>query len=189
MKCSIGNCEKEATRRKKTLCEMHYYRMRRTGSYEVMPRKRKYRRANPAGYQMLHIPDHPLVNNNGYVYEHRYVVYEKYGDMLPDCDLCGAKLTWSSCHIDHIDKDVTNNIPSNLRPLCQRCNMTWNATPYTERANTISLTYKGETKTAAAWSRDDRVNVSHNTILRRKHQGMSDEDALFSPKITHKNLS
>jgi hypothetical protein len=51
--------------------------------------------------------------------------------------------------------------------------------------NKFYLTYKGETKSASDWQRDPRVCVNYATIIRRKRAGMSDEDAIFSPKITH----
>ena len=50
---------------------------------------------------------------------------------------------------------------------------------------TPMLTFSGETKTATEWQRDPRTQVSMSTILARKRRGMSDEEALFSPKKTH----
>lgn len=47
------------------------------------------------------------------------------------------------------------------------------------------LTFEGETKTATEWQRDPRTQVSMSTILARKRRGMTDEEALFSPKKTH----
>lgn len=47
------------------------------------------------------------------------------------------------------------------------------------------LTFNGETKTATEWQRDPRTKVNYATILRRKRAGMTDEEALFSPKKTH----
>ena len=47
------------------------------------------------------------------------------------------------------------------------------------------LTFNGETKTATEWQRDPRTQVAMSTILARKRRGMSDEEALFSPKKTH----
>lgn len=57
-----------------------------------------------------------------------------------------------------------------------------------EYAPTVSkLTFGGETKTATDWQRDPRTKVSYGTILRRKRKGMTDEEALFSKKKTHKS--
>lgn len=39
--CSADGCNREATRTRKTWCEMHYYRLRRTGTTDPRPRKPK----------------------------------------------------------------------------------------------------------------------------------------------------
>lgn len=188
MKCKVEGCECDCRYMTQKVCQKHYFRMMRFGTYETTKvGKRKERSQNDMGYQMLHRPDHPLAMANGSVYEHRAVVYEKYGDILPDCELCGKSLTWETAHIDHIDEDVRNNHDSNLRPLCNPCNTLRGRYKYPEylRKGRIALTFDGETKTANEWARDPRVNVTNTTITRRKREGMSDFDCLFSPKVTH----
>lgn len=37
MTCQIPGCDRAATRTASTICEMHYYRMRRTGTYDLRP--------------------------------------------------------------------------------------------------------------------------------------------------------
>lgn len=49
----------------------------------------------------------------------------------------------------------------------------------------IYIEHGGEKKMAHEWGKDPRVEVTASTILRRKMQGMSDYDALFSQKKTH----
>jgi len=189
MKCKVEGCDRECKHYPgKGICQMHYFRMMRYGTYETTKvGKRKERTENDMGYQMLHRPDHPLAMANGSVYEHRAVVYERYGEVLPDCELCGKRLTWETAHIDHIDEDVRNNHDSNLRPLCNPCNTLRGRYKYPEhlRKGRIALTFEGETKTANEWARDPRVSVTNTTITRRKREGMSDYDCLFAPKITH----
>ena len=187
--CKVEGCKKGVMYKARKLCQMHYFRFMRNGTYKLK-RKRKYRQTNPAGYQLLYIPGHHLSQNGGYIYEHRKVAYDKYGDNLPDCELCGKECTWDiyTTHIDHIDEDVTNNDPENLRPLCCACNSRRNLGPSHEKSNSASISFSGETMTAAEWSRDYRVKVCGSTILRRKKRGMSDNDALFLPKKTHKEL-
>ncbi|MDQ6191387.1 HNH endonuclease [Klebsiella pneumoniae] len=98
--------------------------MMRYGTYELTKRgKRKDRTKNSKGYQMINFPDHPLVMANGFVYEHRKVIYDRYGDTLPPCEICGKEVTWKTAHIDHIDEVVDNNSDSNLRVLCRACNV------------------------------------------------------------------
>lgn len=186
MKCKVAGCEKEATYVQQCVCQKHYFRMMRYGTYDLTKSgKRKERSQNDRGYQMLHQPDHPLAMANGSVYEHRAVIYAKYGDNLPDCELCGKKLNWRIAHIDHIDEVVTNNIESNLRPLCGACNTNRSKKPAHNRKDAVAITYLGETKTANEWARDPRVKVSNATIMRRKKLGMTDFECLFAPKITH----
>lgn len=186
MKCKIEGCDRESDYIEQQVCQKHYFRMMRYGTYELTTHgKRQERSHNGRGYQMLHLPDHPLAMVNGAVYEHRKVIYEKYGEVLPDCELCGKSLNWKIVHIDHIDEVVTNNEESNLRPLCVACNTRRSKPPEYTRKDAVPVTYLGETKTANEWARDPRVDVSNTTIVRRKKQGMSDYDCLFTAKITH----
>ena len=48
-----------------------------------------------------------------------------------------------------------------------------------------SITYNGETKTAAEWSRTEGVKICANQIVLRLEKGMTVEEALFSEKKTH----
>lgn len=195
MRCRIDGCERSAYYTGKELCQMHYFRFMRNGTYELVGRldqngekiNRKMRRSNVAGYQMLFDPSHPLSMSDGYVYEHRKIVFEKYGFELPDCELCAKAINWKTCHIDHIDRDVTNNSQINLRPLCRTCNTRRDVVDIHLYKGRFSITFDGLTMTPQQWARDSRVSVSGAAIRRRKSLGMSDFDALFSPKITHKN--
>jgi len=78
MECFIEGCNRESYYKVRDVCLMHHTRFRRHGKYEST-RVRKYRLTNPSGYQKLNKPDHPLVNADGYIYEHRYQIFKKYG--------------------------------------------------------------------------------------------------------------
>lgn len=194
MKCRVDGCCRDVYYGGKMLCQMHYFRMMRNGTFDLVGRlnasgekiKRKMRRSNPAGYQLLFMPNHPLSMSDGYVYEHRKVVYDMYGENLPNCQICAKPTNWVTCHIDHIDNDVTNNIPSNLRPLCPTCNTMRDVRIWHKHKRCMSITFDGKTMTPEEWARDDRVSLSGSGIRTRKHKGMSDFDALFAPKTTHK---
>lgn len=186
--CKVAGCNSESMYKKQDVCQMHYFRYMRSGTYETT-RKRKSRIQNSAGYILVFEPDHFLSQKNGYVYEHRANAFLKYGHSLPDCELCGVPCDWKvyTTHIDHIDEDVTNNHPSNLRPLCNGCNSNRSRPAAIEYKGRYSIEFDGDEKTPAEWSRDPRVMVSGSTIINRKKSGFSDHEALFSIKLTHKS--
>lgn len=186
MKCKIEGCERDAMYTDQCVCQMHYFRFMRNGSYELKPKSRAIRIVMPGkGYIRLYEPSHPLADTQGYVSEHRKVVYSRIGETLSCCELCGKPVTWSDVHIDHIDKNVQNNSPENLRPLCRPCNTFRDYPEQVSMPGRISVTYNGETKTPEEWSRDVSVSVSGHVIRNRLKSGMSIEQALFSPKKTH----
>lgn len=165
---------------------MHYFRFMRNGTYDIVRKRGRVRYQDPSGYWKLYMPDHPLADSTGYVWEHRKVVYDRIGDVVPPCELCGKALTWKIAHVDHIDEVKWNNDPENLRPLCGPCNTSRGTRlPQYLCKGRHAITFDGETKTAFEWARDPRVAVAGNVILQRKKRGMSDSDALFSPKKTH----
>lgn len=189
MKCKIEGCERESVYKTQQVCQKHYFRMMRYGTYELTTvGKRKERSQNAKGYQMLFLPDHPLAMANGSVYEHRKVVYDQYGENIPPCQLCGKSINWKTVHIDHIDDSVDNNGPENLRALCRACN-TMRARVHIPQ-HTVkrrhAITFKGVTKTPTEWAREPGVRVSGATIIRRIKDGMSVEQALFGEKVTHR---
>lgn len=192
MKCKVEGCERECRHYpKKGVCQMHYFRMMRYGTYELTKAgKRKTRTRNAKGYQMLRAPNHPLAMANGHVYEHRKVVYDRYGEDLPPCEKCGKFVTWKTAHIDHIDEVVDNNEEINLRVLCRACNVMRSRVhiPEHTKKGRSRITFEGVTKTASEWSRDPRVSIAAATILFRLRSGMSEEEALFAPKVTHRHM-
>lgn len=190
MKCKVDGCDRECNHYPgKGVCQMHYFRMMRYGTYELTKNgKRKPRSQNAKGYQMLHLPDHPLAMANGSVYEHRKVVYDQYGENLPPCELCMKVVDWKTAHIDHKDDSVDNNRKGNLRVLCRACNVMRSRVhiPQHTVKRRHAITFNGVTKTATEWARDPRVTVAGKTIILRLKRGMTVEQALFGEKITHR---
>lgn len=88
---------------------------------------------NPTSRRMCYLPDHPLAGKNGYVSEHRVVLYEKIGAGPHPCHWCGTEVHWTKAvqgtgHKgmlvgDHINGDPLDNRPDNLVPSCQGCNV------------------------------------------------------------------
>jgi hypothetical protein len=155
----------------------------RNGTFDLV-RTRKYRIQNPAGYQKLYEPEHRLSNSDGYIYEHRFVYFNEISRNVEKCKLCGDKITWGDCHIDHIDNDVSNNKKDNLRALCRPCN-TFRG--YDENSVGRIIECDGRRLTASAWARQEGVEVAYNTIILRLQKGMSPKDAIYGKRKTHHN--
>jgi hypothetical protein len=182
MKCKVDECGKDATYKKQQVCQKHYFRFMRSGTYELT-RSRKYRIQNPAGYQFLYEPEHPMTYRGGYVSEHRFVYYNEISEIVSKCALCLDPVTWDVCHIDHIDEDVTNNDKSNLRCLCRACNVFRGHSECSLGKTFIEI--NGRELTASGWARQEGVFVTPQTITRRIRQGWSAYDAVYKKRITH----
>ena len=183
-KCCVEGCDRDAMYKEKELCQKHYFRQWRYATTELT-KSRKPRIENPDGYQFLWMPGHPLVQKTGYVAEHRSVLYSAIGAGPMACEICAKQLTWATCHADHIDRNVRNNDRLNLRPLCSACNTHRDMPPPVDWNRTHVIEFDGLRMTPAEWARDPRVHICGRQIVLRKKSGMSDEQALFSPKITH----
>ena len=85
MKCKVDGCERNADYQSQQVCQKHYFRFMRNGHYDLKTvdernpynRSRKYRTQNPAGYQKIYEPNHPLAQKGGDVYEHRFVEFDQ----------------------------------------------------------------------------------------------------------------
>lgn len=181
MKCKIDGCDNKVMYKKDNVCQKHYFRKMRYGTYELTS-VRKYRLQNPAGYQKLYEPNHPLSNKDGYVYEHRMTYYD-FDKNVTECALCNIDINWKTLHIDHIDEDVTNNKLSNLRPLCRACN-TFRGHNDLSMGKTF-IEYNGEKLTPSQWARKEDVKVSQNTIKRRWDKGLTSYECIYGERKTH----
>lgn len=187
--CTVEGCDRLAHYKQEMICQMHYFRRMRNGHFGL--KQSKYQRLGYSehsnGYRILRIPDHPLAHARGDVYEHRAVVFDKYGWDLPPCEMCGAEsdLSTRKTHIDHIDENRANNDPSNLRILCNPCNVSRTEKVHHSYGHCMAVTVNGVTKTPAEWARETGVKVHAATIRQRIKAGYTHYDALYAPKITH----
>lgn len=183
MKCAAEGCDRDARYKKLQLCQKHYFRHWRYGTTDLT-NSRAYRYTHSNGYQMIYEPSHPLSQEKGYIYEHRFVLFNAKGYSLTECESCGKEWSWSNIygsHVDHIDCDKSNNKIENLRPLCNACNVNRHRKPEHEYKGNLAITYKERTMTANEWGRESDVPVAGYTIRARIKAGWSAEKALFTP--------
>jgi len=125
--CSVASCRKAARSERGTLCDMHYHRLRRTGSAES--RKYKEWTITQHGYVMKSNNSHPIASKSGYVYQHRAVLFDAIGEGLHHCHWCNGEVEWRAkgkrqLVVDHLDGNKINNNRLNLVPSCHKCNST-----------------------------------------------------------------
>jgi 5-methylcytosine-specific restriction endonuclease McrA len=141
-------------------------RIRRKGTTDYRP-VAKYKIDHSGGYIMLREKDHPLTDNRGYVYEHRFVFFNKHGNGPFKCHWCGIDVDWDTMDVDHLDDNKTNNNINNLVASCPQCNTKrgrWKMVKK-QRENGKQITYNGVTKTAGLWAKD--LGLSRSSFMRR----------------------
>lgn len=124
--CSVPGCDKDARASGGTLCEMHYWRLRRAGTLEARRPERAATKTSH-GYVLVSAPGHPVCQKNGVAYLHRKVLFDQIGGGVHECHWCGREVEWFATGrrklvVDHLDGCKTNNVISNLVPACNRCN-------------------------------------------------------------------
>lgn len=109
------------------VCNTHYYRLKRTGTLEQ--RKRSHRSLTSVGYVLVYDKSHPLTRSQGWVAEHRKVLFDAIGAGPHACHWCGCLVDWKvgrcvkgSLVPDHLDGIKSNNAIVNLVPACNPCN-------------------------------------------------------------------
>ena len=108
---------------------MHDARMRRTGTYDKVPRGRY---VAVHGYVCVKKVGHPVARQTGWAYEHRIVLYDAIGVGPHPCHWCGAQVRFDRTYpqhqdglvVDHLNDDKADNRPANLVPSCNPCNST-----------------------------------------------------------------
>lgn len=181
VQCKVDGCLKEATRTGKSLCEMHYYRKRRTGTLDLVPAER------PAiehthGYVLVYAPGHPLGTTSCRQYEHRLVYYDAHGAGPFNCHWCGVDVSWHNMHVDHLNTVRNDNRASNLVASCPGCNKSRGVESMraTVRAKSRSITLNGRTLSVPQWA--DVIGISAVSLYARLASGWSEERALTTPR-------
>jgi hypothetical protein len=140
----------------------------------------KYRHV--AGYLMVRVGrDHRLSTSTSvYVYEHRLVLFEAFGEGPFHCYICNAGLDWDTLTVDHLNDVRDDNRIENLKPACDSCNQQrghWK-TRRTMQAKAKRYAHDGLNLTARQW--DEKLGLRHGVFQQRLLAGKS-PDTLFHP--------
>lgn len=126
--CSVSGCRNHRGYANPPVCNSCYRRLRRTGTLEK-PAPPAHRSLCTTGYIRIFKKSHPLANKQGWVFEHRAVLYDAIGPGPHQCHWCKCSVDWikgrcvkGSLVPDHLDGDRANNALSNLVPACNPCN-------------------------------------------------------------------
>lgn len=184
-RCCIDGCAGFSRNKGDGPCEAHYYRMRRTGSYEVIvPDRPPCVRSD--GYVMEHLPDHPIwEETNGRIYQHRRVFYDAYGRGPHDCHWCGSSVDWPNLHVDHLNFDKSDNSLENLMPSCAKCNIgrAEVEVDYRERKGARVIEFMGRSMVLSDWAAE--LGMSPQSLLYRLRSGWGIDRSLTQPRRSY----
>lgn len=180
-RCSVGDCGRDATRRGRVLCEMHFSRMRFRGSFDAPPPPiGRYRTAD--GYVLVNDPAHPLAHARGTVLEHRRVYFAANGIGPFNCHWCGVPVEWGTLHIDHVNDVRDDNRLENLVASCAICNPMrgFHKSLASNQARGRNLTFRGERLPIRVWA--ERLGITKESLKNRLAKGWPLDRALTEPR-------
>lgn len=125
--CGVEGCGNPSRTVCGPYCEMHYYRMRRTGVFDA--REPASWRQTDHGYLCRNQYSNPIAAKGGIVYQHRDVLYRSIGDGVHECHWCKCEIQWRAAGkrrlvVDHLNGVKNDNRLQNLVASCHRCNAT-----------------------------------------------------------------
>ena len=142
--------------------------------------KRKGRTITSNGYYVVYEKSHPLSDKYGRLYEHRKIVYDEKRRMI--CGYCNIKLSIDTFHVDHINRDKSDNSSNNLIVTCQQCN---NKRERERSTNTLRNRYRkysfnGLTLSAIEWA--EKLGIERNCFKWRIKNWGECERTFTEPK-------
>lgn len=171
--CDVSGCVRRTRSKNGKYCEMHYYRLRRNGSFDLLPWPQTIKQS--AGYVLAQVKGHPLAKRRFREYEHRIVYYNAHGEGPFKCHWCGKEVTWETLHIDHLDDNKQNNDVNNLAATCPRCNQ-GRGRHKTIAARSAWLEWNGERLTVKQWAK--RLGIRAGSLHWRVKHGWPVNKAL-----------
>jgi hypothetical protein len=181
--CQVAECKTKVRGCYTAYCEMHYGRIRRNGTTEKICDHPKPWRLHTHGYILLYESEHPLAQSNGYVYEHRKVFYDAYGDGPFVCHWCDAEVGWANMHVDHVNGRRDDNALDNLAPSCARCNQARGIPKMREsirQKQGVWIECFGRRQTLVDWA--EELSISPQAVSYRLKSGWPIEKALSEPR-------
>jgi hypothetical protein len=132
---------------------------------------------------ILRKDNHPLSIKN-YVFEHRFVYYEKNGMGPHDCHWCGKPMAFKDMHVDHLNCKKQDNRIENLVSSCLLCNI-GRGSEKRIISHRLSvgrwICVDGENLVVSQWAR--KLGVPPQTITARLKRGWSEEEAVTIPPL------
>jgi hypothetical protein len=125
-RCDVDDCDQPARSPTADLCPRHYHRRYRhgdTATVATLPVGAAVRRDR--GYVLVKQPGHSLASQDGWVYQHRLVLWQTLdGQAEAPCSWCQHPVRWDdqTLCVDHLNGDRADNRAENIVASCRSCN-------------------------------------------------------------------
>lgn len=175
--CAVADCIKPPRAVGSDYCEMHYGRLRRSGTLNRTLTAHHLHR--PDGYVRAPAPKHPMALGSSHAYEHRVAFFDAHGPGPHACHVCGKVAMLAQLHVDHVNDVRNDNRIENLKPACPPCNQyrTQSRAEICRRKRTTRLIeFGGERLSRSEWAR--RVGISPSSLAVRLANGWPLQRAL-----------
>jgi hypothetical protein len=182
--CTVSGCGKDARSSGAQYCEMHYARLRRSGTTERR-RMRSPFLVQSGGYILVYAPEHPLTKTHtgAYEYQHRIVYFNAHGEGPFRCHWCNDPIEWSTMHVDHLNEIVDDNGLENLVASCPLCNQRRGRDKMIATARQtrgIWIDFHGQRKMLTDWA--GSIGIARTSLQARLKAGWPLERALTEPR-------
>lgn len=185
--CQAPECNRPTAKRRNQYCEMHHGRLRRNGTFDLLPSPQDGEiRQHSAGYILEYRNNH-IKFGTGYYYQHRLNFYDFHGDGPFKCFDCNKDISWEDMHVHHLDENKQNNEIKNLAASCPKCNHNASIGKCKKGLRKINkqnnISYKNVVKHICDWS--DELNIPPH-VIKWRVQNWGVDKALSEPYKPYK---